>query len=144
SGSAVANVASTGIFTIPLMKRVGYSPRFAASIEALASNGGQIMPPIMGAAAFLIASSLGIPYLQVVLASIIPALLYYVAVYIMVHYQADKIEREKKISTSDDSLVVNEGIVKRLYMLIPLIILMVLIFSGKSLQTSAFWSIVIL
>jgi TRAP transporter 4TM/12TM fusion protein len=90
SGSAVANVATTGIVTIPLMKRTGYLPYFAAAVEAVASTGGQIMPPVMGAAAFLMAEFLGIPYARVVLAALIPAFLYYLAVFIQVDRRAAK------------------------------------------------------
>jgi TRAP transporter 4TM/12TM fusion protein len=84
SGSAVANVVVDGAFTIPMMKRAGYPPPVAAAIEAVASTGGQIMPPVMGAAAFLIAEYLAIPYAQVALAAFVPALLYYIALFIQV------------------------------------------------------------
>src|SRR5690606_30836660 len=90
SGSAVANVVTTGSFTIPLMKRLGYRPRFAAAVEACASSGGQITPPILGAAAFIIAEFLQVRYLTVVVASIIPAFLYFATVYFMVHLEAEK------------------------------------------------------
>ncbi len=88
SGSAVANVVGTGTFTIPLMKRNGYAAHFAGAVEACASSGGQLMPPIMGAAAFIIAEFLGIPYLSVVAAAIIPAALYYLGVLFGVHFEA--------------------------------------------------------
>ncbi len=91
SGSAVANVVTTGSVTIPLMKRAGYPPHFAGAVEATASSGGQIMPPIMGAAAFLMASFLGIPYAKVAISAAIPALLYYIAVFIQVDLEATKI-----------------------------------------------------
>lgn len=84
SGSAVANVVVDGAFTIPMMKKAGYPPPQAAAVEAVASTGGQIMPPVMGAAAFLIAEYLGIPYAQVALAALVPAILYYVALFIQV------------------------------------------------------------
>jgi len=90
SGSAVANVATTGIVTIPLIKRSGYDPHFAAAVEATASSGGQIMPPVMGAAAFLMATFLGIPYREVVLAAIVPAILYYFGVFMQVDLEAAK------------------------------------------------------
>ncbi|MEM1160624.1 MAG: TRAP transporter permease [Pseudomonadota bacterium] len=90
SGSAVANVVTTGSFTIPLMKRVGYRPKFAAAVEACASSGGQITPPIMGAAAFIMAENLRVPYVEIIIAAIIPALLYFITVYFMVHFEADK------------------------------------------------------
>ncbi|MFD1038405.1 TRAP transporter permease [Virgibacillus byunsanensis] len=146
SGSSVANVASTGIFTIPLMKRVGYSPKFAASIEALSSNGGQIMPPIMGAAAFLMATSLGVPYTDVVLAAIIPAILYYIALFIMVHIQADKVDavKEKSLTEKEDLIPSLNSILKRAHLLIPFALLIFMIFAGRSLQLSAFYSIILL
>lgn len=88
SGSSVANVCTTGMFTIPLMKSVGYEPHFAGAVEAVASTGGQIMPPVMGAAAFIMAQILGVPYIEVAIAAIVPALLYYFAVMVQVHFEA--------------------------------------------------------
>jgi TRAP transporter 4TM/12TM fusion protein len=90
SGSAVANVMTTGTFTIPLMKRIGYRPAFAGAVEAVASTGGQIMPPIMGAAAFIMAEFLGISYLQVTIFALVPALLYYLAVFLSLHFEASR------------------------------------------------------
>ena len=91
SGSAVANVMTTGAFTIPLMKRLGYRPAFAGAVEAVASTGGQIMPPIMGAAAFVMAEFMGVSYLTVATYALIPALLYYVAVFAAVHFEARRL-----------------------------------------------------
>ena len=91
SGSVIANVVTTGTFTIPLMKRGGYPPHVAAAIEAVASSGGQIMPPIMGASAFIMADYLGIPFIQVAKAAIIPALLYFISIYFMVDLEAGRI-----------------------------------------------------
>ena len=88
SGSAVANVMVTGQFTIPMMKRTGFQPHFAGAVEATASTGGQIMPPVMGAAAFVMAEFMGIPYLTVCKHAIIPAVLYYLAVFMAVHFEA--------------------------------------------------------
>lgn len=90
SGSSVSNTVGSGSFTIPMMKSLGYKPEFAAAVEAAASTGGQIMPPIMGAAAFLMAETLGISYMQVAKAAIIPALLYFSGIWIMVHFEAKK------------------------------------------------------
>ncbi|MFZ7110983.1 MAG: TRAP transporter permease [Desulfatiglandales bacterium] len=90
SGSAVANVATTGVFTIPMMKEAGYKPYFAGAVESVASTGGQIMPPIMGAAAFLMATFLGIPYSEIALAALVPAILYYISVFIQVDLRASK------------------------------------------------------
>ena len=91
SGHSVANVYGTGTFTIPLMKRMGYKPEFAGAVEAASSTGGQIMPPIMGAAAFIMAEILGVPYLEVCKAAIIPAVLFYVAVFASTHVEALKL-----------------------------------------------------
>ena len=88
SGSSVANVCTTGMFTIPLMTSVGYEPYFAGAVEAVASAGGQIMPPVMGAAAFIMAQILGVPYIEVAIAAVVPALLYYFAVMVQVHFEA--------------------------------------------------------
>lgn len=91
SGSSVSNTVGSGSFTIPMMKSLGYKPEFAAAVEAAASTGGQIMPPIMGAAAFLMAESLGISYMQIAKAAIIPALLYFTGIWIMIHFEAKKL-----------------------------------------------------
>ena len=90
SGSAVANVVTTGSFTIPLMKRIGYRPYFAGAVEACSSSGGQIMPPVMGAAAFVIAEFLNIPYLKVAVAGLFPAVIYFFSIFVMVHFEARK------------------------------------------------------
>ena len=119
SGSAVANVMSTGIFTIPLMKRVGYDSSFAAGVEAVASTGGQLMPPVMGAAAFVMADMLQIPYSRIVIAAILPAALYYAALFITVHLQARK---SKLLGLIDVSELPRLGVTlrQRGHMLIPL------------------------
>lgn len=90
NGSAIANVAGTGVFTIPLMKRTGYQPHAAGAIEAAASTGGQLMPPVMGAAAFIMAEFIGVPYINIAIAAALPALLYYVSLIAMVHLEALK------------------------------------------------------
>lgn len=90
SGSSIANTVTTGAFTIPLMKKVGYRPNFAGAVEAAASTGGQILPPVMGAAAFIMSEFTGIPYIRIVGSAVVPALLYYLGVMIMVHLQASK------------------------------------------------------
>lgn len=88
SGSSTANVTSTGVYTIPLMKKTGYRSEFAGAVEASASTGGQIMPPVMGAASFLLAEYVGIPYIKLCAAAAIPAILYYVAIFTAVHFEA--------------------------------------------------------
>ena len=90
SGSSIANTVTTGAFTIPLMKKIGYKPDFAGAVEAAASTGGQILPPVMGAAAFIMSEFTGIPYIKIVVSAFVPALLYYLGVTIMVHLQASK------------------------------------------------------
>jgi len=139
SGSAVANVVVTGTFTIPLMKKTGYSPRFASTVEAVASTGGQIMPPIMGAAAFIMAQILGIPYAQIIITAAIPAVLYYVSLYTVVDLQARR-EGIQPIPRNDLPNV-KEGLKKRAHLLVPLVILIWSILSGYSVTTSAFWAI---
>lgn len=130
NGSAVANAASTGAFTIPLMKKVGYKPEFAAAIEGSGSVGGQIMPPVMGAAAFLIAEYLRIDYGKIVLAAFLPAVLYYVSIYIMVHLEAKKLGLR---GLTKEELPNLWAVLKsRGHMIIPVIILMYLLLSGKT------------
>ncbi|WP_134704711.1 TRAP transporter fused permease subunit [Ammoniphilus sp. YIM 78166] len=137
SGSAVANVVSTGIFTIPLMKRAGYSAKDAAAIEALASTGGQLMPPIMGAAAFIMAEMLGVPYVEIMLAALIPSLLYYLSIYIIVHIKAAKEQLVSANELEEEKI----EILKRVHLLLPLTVLVAMIFMGYSLFTAAFWGI---
>ena len=91
SGSSVGNTVTTGSVTIPMMKKTGYKPEFAGAVEAAASTGGQIMPPIMGAAAFLMAEYMSIPYAQVAVKAILPALLYFTGIFIAVHLEAKKL-----------------------------------------------------
>ncbi len=135
SGSSVANVVGCGTFTIPLMKRVGYRSEFAAAAEAAASTGGQIMPPIMGAAAFLMAEFLGIPYLEVVKAAIIPALLYFTGVWFGLHYEAKK-QGLRGLPRAElpklGNIIVEEG-----HLIIPLIGLIYILLAGYSLMRVA-------
>jgi TRAP transporter 4TM/12TM fusion protein len=127
SGSAVANVVVDGMFTIPLMKRSGFRPAFAAAVEAVASTGGQLMPPIMGAAAFIMAEILGISYWKVAIAALIPALLYYVAIYAFIDFVAmrDGFRGLKKDEMPD----VMSGILKRIHLLFPLVLMVYYIVS---------------
>ncbi|MFY0542543.1 TRAP transporter permease [Brevibacillus sp. H7] len=137
SGSAVGNVVSSGVFTIPLMKRAGYTPTFAASVEAVSSTGGQMMPPIMGAAAFIMADTIGVHYSMLVLAAIIPAILYFFSLFLIVHLQASK----SGLKTAE-SIMPHESPLKQLHLLVPIVILIFFIFLGKTLQQSAFWAII--
>lgn len=133
SGSAVANVATTGVMTIPMMKKIGYEPEEAGAVEAVASTGGQIMPPIMGVGAFIMAEMLGISYLKVAMAAIIPALAYYFAVFVLVDRIAAK--RAANIKTDvDATITVSRKIIPRLYLLIPALLLVVYIIRGASLM----------
>lgn len=117
SGSAVANVYGTGTFTIPLMKKIGYPPYFAGAVEAVASSGGQLMPPVMGAGAFLMASFLGLQYKDIMIAAIFPALLYYGAVFLMVRLRALKVGMK---GLSADELPSKKSVLNKLYMLAPI------------------------
>jgi len=139
SGSAVANVVTTGAFTIPLMKRAGYKPHVAGAIEAAASTGGQIMPPVMGAAAFLMAEMTGIKYLEIMKAALIPALLYFFAVYLMVDFEAGK---EDITADSSVSPGLKATLIKRGYLLIPLFVLIGFLLAGFSPMKSVVWAAV--
>lgn len=116
SGSAIANVSTTGVLTIPLMKKTGYDPEEAAAVESVASTGGQIMPPIMGAGAFIMAEIIGVQYAQIAAAAVLPAVAYFLAVFILVHMIA------KKKGLGKDSGVHYEGkpILPRVYRLLPI------------------------
>jgi len=141
SGSSVANTVGSGAVTIPLMKRTGYKPEFAAAAEASASTGGQIMPPIMGAAAFLMAETIGVPYSNLVLRAILPAVLYFAGVFITVHLEAKK---EGLRGLSKEELPRLKPLLKQLYLLLPLIVLVYLVSSGsKSIAYAAAIAIVI-
>ena len=139
TGSTVANVYTTGQLSIPLMKQVGYKPSFAGAVEALASNGGQIMPPIMGAAAFLLASYAGVPYFEVMKASIIPAFLYFSTLTWFIHLEAKKqrLEGLPKGSTPKALAVLGD----RGYLLAPLALLIILLANGYSPLLSGFYAI---
>ncbi|MGO4889577.1 TRAP transporter permease [Anaerobacillus sp. MEB173] len=142
NGAAVANVVTTGTFTIPLMKKIGYKKDFAGAVEASASVGGQILPPIMGAAAFIMAEVLGIPYSTIALAALLPALLFYVGIITQIHLRASK-EGLKGISR-DNLPRIKEVMKERGHLLIPLLFLMyMLFFSGKTIIFSAFLTIIV-
>jgi len=141
SGSSVANTVTTGSFTIPLMKRVGYNSRFAAAVEAAASTGGQIMPPIMGAAAFIMAEFIGVPYVTIAKAAILPAILYYITVGLMVHFEAKK---QGLKGMSDDLIPKFLDVLKnRGHMIAPLIIIFYYLFRGYTPLRAAFLGILV-
>ena len=130
SGSSVSNTVGTGSFTIPMMKSLRYRPEFAGAVEASASTGGQLMPPIMGAASFLMAESLGIPYKDVAKAAIIPAILYFTGIFIMVHLEAKKTGLK---GLSRDSLPkIGDLLMKKGYLVIPLATIIYFFVLGKT------------
>jgi len=141
SGSSVANTAGTGSFTIPMMKKLGYKPEFAGAVEATASTGGQLMPPIMGAAAFLMAEFIGQPYFRIVTAAIIPALLYYFGVWTQVHFEAKRLGL-KGMSREE---LPNIGLVlrERGHLLVPLVVLIYLLAKGYTPMRAALVAIIL-
>ncbi|MFC7066611.1 TRAP transporter permease [Brucella rhizosphaerae] len=128
NGSGVANVVTTGAFTIPLMKRSGFRPAFAGGVEAVASMGGQIMPPVMGAVAFIMAETLGLPYVDIVKAAIVPAILYFITVFVMVDLEARRLKMKGLNKSEMPSAL--EAIRKRWFLVLPLVALVWLLFSG--------------
>lgn len=140
SGSSVANTVTTGSFTIPLMKKVGYKPVFAAGVEAAASTGGQIMPPIMGAAAFIMAEFLGVPYVKIALCAVFPALVHFFAVGWMVHLEAKK---TGLLGLPREMLPDLRNILRERWLLLgPLFIIVYLLIIGSSPFLAAFWGII--
>ncbi len=140
SGSSIANTVTTGAFTIPMMKRIGYKPEFAGAVEAAASTGGQIMPPIMGAAAFIMAEFLAIPYIKIVACAVIPAALHFFSVATMVHFQAVKeglkgIPREELPKALP--IIWDKGL-----NFVPLFLIVYLLMAGFSPFLAAFWGII--
>ena len=139
SGSAVANIMTTGSYTIPLMKRLGYNRAFAGSVEAVASTGGQIMPPVMGAAAFVMAEIMGVSYLTVMLIALIPATLFFVSVFLAIHFEA---KRQGLSGLPADQIpAVWEVLRQRGHQIIPLIVIVGTLFAGFSPAYAAFYGI---
>lgn len=139
SGSSVSNTVGSGSFTIPMMKKLGYKGEFAGAVEAAASTGGQLMPPIMGAAAFLMAESVGVPYVTVIKAAIIPALLYFSGIFITVHLEAHKLGL--KGLPKEELPKFLPLFLKRGYMILPLIVIIFFLCSGKTATYSALMGI---
>ena len=139
SGSAVANVATTGVMTIPMMKKIGYEPHQAGAIEAVASTGGQIMPPIMGVGAFIMAEMLGVPYKTIAFAALIPAIAYFMSVFLLVTFMADK--KSMVDGAQKAEAIQTEKILPRLYQIIPAIVLVYYMISGASLMRSGMMGI---
>jgi len=142
SGSPIANVVTTGTFTIPLMKKAGYEPETACAIEAVSSTGGMIMPPMMGAAAFIMAEYLNITYGAVCKAAIIPAIMYYVVIFIIVDKEAAK---HKILGLLKDQLPsFRKAVAERGHLIVPLVVLIVCLFKNYSPQKTVFWSTMVL
>ena len=141
SGSSVANVVGTGSFTIPMMKKLGYKPEFAGAVEATASTGGQLMPPIMGAAAFLMAEFTSIPYARIIAAAAIPALLYYFGVWSGVHFEAKKLGL--KGMKREDLPKFKKIMLERGHLIIPLVAIVYLLVTGFTPMKAALWAIIL-
>ena len=141
SGSSVGNTVTTGSVTIPMMKKTGYRSEFAGAVEAAASTGGQIMPPIMGAAAFLMADYLGVPYSNIIVRAIVPAILYFLGIFIAVHLEAKKLGLK---GIDPEMLPKFKSLLRDTYLLLPLIVLIVLVCSNtRTMQFSAAVAIVV-
>jgi len=141
SGSSVANVVGTGSFTIPMMKKLGYKGEFAGAVEATASTGGQRMPPIMGAAAFLMAEFTGLPYSRIIAGAAIPALLYYFGVWSGVHYEAKKLGL--KGLSREDLPKFKRIMLDRGHLIIPLVAIIYLLVTGFTPMKAALWAIIL-
>ncbi|MCQ6274276.1 TRAP transporter permease [Bacillus sp. V3B] len=142
SGSSVANVVTSGSFTIPMMKKLGYKKEFAGAVEAAASTGGQLMPPIMGAAAFLMVEFIGggITYWEIAKAAAIPALLYFSGIWIMTHFEAKRVGLR---GLTKEEMPNRKEVLKEIYLLLPIVAVIVLLMSGMSVMYAALYSIVI-
>ncbi len=141
SGSAVANVVTTGTFTIPMMKKVGFEPHVAGAVESVSSTGGQLMPPIMGAAAFVMADYLNVPYLAVVKAAILPAIIYYLAVFVFVHLYSLKLGVTKE---KGDDLPKVRNVIKDFWVFVPpLVVLVYFLVAGYSTSMVVMYTIIV-
>ncbi|MFD1851974.1 TRAP transporter permease [Oceanobacillus bengalensis] len=140
SGSSVANTVTTGAYTIPMMKRLGYRPNFAGAVEAASSTGGQIMPPIMGAAAFLMIEFAGVPYWEIAKAAVIPAILYFSGIWIMTHLEA---KRVGLLGLPKEEIPNKKEVFKKLYLLLPILAIVYLLFAGYSIERTAIYGILI-
>lgn len=134
SGSSVANTVTTGSYTIPLMKRLGYHRNFAGAVEAAASTGGQIMPPIMGAAAFLMIEFAGVAYWDIAKAATIPAVLYFSGIWIMTHFEAKK---NGLLGLPKEEIPKKSVVLKKIHLLIPILVIVLLLFQGFSIERTA-------
>lgn len=139
SGSSVANVVTSGAFTIPMMKRLGYRSEFAAAVEASSSTGGQIMPPVMGAAAFLMAEFIGVPYLEIAKSAALPAILFFVGIWIMTHFEAKRLGLR---GLTQEELPDKKAVLKKMYLLLPIAIIIAALMMNISAENSAIIGIV--
>ena len=141
NGAAVANVVTTGVFTIPMIKRTGFQPKFAGAVEATASSGGQIMPPVMGAVAFLMADITGIPYLDIIVAAAIPALMYYFSLFTVVWLEARKMGLEPTPKSERVSLTGTDWI-RSISFFVPLGVIVAVLLTGRTAQNAGFYGLI--
>ena len=137
SGSSVGNTVTTGSVTIPMMKKTGYTPEFAGAVEAAASTGGQIMPPIMGAAAFLMAEMVGVPYAKIIVRAILPAFLYFLGIFLGVHFKAKKLGLK---GLPREELPKWKLLLPQIYLILPLVVLVYMIMIGFTMATAAVYA----
>ena len=137
SGSSVGNTVTTGSVTIPMMKKTGYPPEFAGAVEAASSTGGQIMPPIMGAAAFLMAEMVGVPYKDIIVRAILPAFLYFLGIFLEVHFKAKKLGLK---GLPRETLPKWRKLLPEIYLLLPLVVLVYMIMVGFTMATAAVYA----
>ena len=137
SGSSVGNTVTTGSVTIPMMKKTGYPPEFAGAVEAASSTGGQIMPPIMGAAAFLMAEMVGVPYKDIIVRAILPAFLYFLGIFLEVHFKAKKLGLK---GLPREPLPKWKKLLPEIYLLLPLVVLVYMIMVGFTMATAAVYA----
>ena len=140
SGSSPANVVTTGSFTIPAMRKAGYRKEFAAGVEATASTGGQLTPPIMGAAAFLMVEFANIPYIEVMRVAIVPAALYFIAIYTMVHLEAHRLGLRPPVDTDGTTAI--EILRQRGYLILSIVVMIVLLWQGYTPTMAGFWAVI--
>ena len=141
NGAAVANVVTTGVFTIPMIKRTGFQPKFAGAVEATASTGGQIMPPVMGAVAFLMADITGIPYLDIIVAAAIPALMYYLSLFTVVWLEARKMGMTPTPKSERVSLTGTDWI-RSISFFVPLGVIVAVLLTGRTAQNAGFYGLI--
>ena len=141
SGTAVANVVSTGVFTIPIIKKVGFKAKFAGGVEAAASTGGQIMPPVMGVVAFLMADITGIPYLLIIIAALIPSLMYYASLFVVVFIEAKRLGIERIPESERVKLTRDDGL-KSIAFVVPLGVIIAVLVTGRTAQNAGFYALI--